>query len=277
MWMLKVTIVTLIASFALAGGTIGLAGTGAVAALATGSAASEFELTFQGVPEVVPSPASPFVDHVGTFKSGGPFCESGTGVHLVGESDFFGVSWGARLYTCADGSGSLTISVSRTQFQHEQPWDMHWRIVEGTGSYANLEGRGTLSDDLRTDEAGQPLGVSVRSTLRGVADNDAVAPSIELSRIDVTKLRRPVGAFRLDLVLAMHDDVEGNPVGYALSVRKNGLELARRVGSTATGTVPLTLRIRRPNANVRAVRVQVTAVDPVGNERSVSQLLRLPR
>jgi hypothetical protein len=88
-------------------------------------------------------------------------------------------------------------------------------------------------------------------------------------------LARP-GAYSIKLALALRDDVAGNPVSYTLRVTTlSGTELARRFGTTADPTVPLTLRIYRPRA--KAVWLELDAEDPVGNAVSVSRALRLPR
>lgn len=111
----------------------------------------------------------------------------------------------------------------------------------------------------------------------GLPDSDPIAPSIAVSSAKVTKLRRPVGTYSLRLVLAIRDDVEDNPVGYAVIVKGGGLELARRVGSTASVTVRIAVRVRPPSTRVRRITFRVTALDPVGNESSLTRSLTLPR
>ena len=88
---------------------------------------------------------------------------------------------------------------------------------------------------------------------------------------------RPARTYSLRLVVAIRDDVDGNPVGYAVTVKGNGSALGRKVGSTASGAVTLTIRVRVPNSRLRTIRVQVTATDPIGNERSLARSLTLPR
>jgi hypothetical protein len=103
-----------------------------------------------------------------------------------------------------------------------------------------------------------------------------VAPSIAIPTATATKLRRPSGAYALKLVVALRDDVEGNPVSYTLRVTAGGVELARKFGTATSTTLPLHLRVR-PSARVKAVRLLLSAADPVGNEATFSRSLRLPR
>ncbi len=107
---------------------IGLAGVVAVSAataLAARSAASPFELVVQGRAVDV------ILD--GTFTSSAPFCESGTAAHAPHSGEY------RELYTCSDGSGSLTFRFMPLGDSGD------WTIVEGSGRYASLRGKGNTS------------------------------------------------------------------------------------------------------------------------------------
>jgi hypothetical protein len=249
---------------ALALGLAGLIGVGAatVPAAPASTAASAFELTLEET--------STFDDelvfkHQGTFRSGAPFCGSGTMVDPPSPH-------GALQLSCDDGTGSLTVSIAPVS-QVASPWNASWRILDGSGSYAGLRGKGSLRKEvLRSD----PGNFSARSTFQGVVDRDVVAPTITLSST-VTKLRRPAGVYSINVALALRDDVEGNPVSYTLRVATihRGIELARTFDTKTNPTRTLTFRIYPPR--VKAVRLQLAAEDPLGNASSLTRALKLPR
>jgi hypothetical protein len=261
---------------AVAVGLAGLTGVGVVAAVAGGSAAGSFELVLEGRHEAMPvSTAFPNgLRHTGTFSSGVPFCASGTAVDVTSDASLETAD--SRVYTCDDGSGTLTIA-AEPFYEHNDPWSAHWSIVEGTGRYAGLRGQGAYRGEIVSGDPSQPLTVTYRSTLQGVADADAVAPTIAVVSAKATKLGRPAGAYSLKLTLMIRDDVEGNPVAYTLTVVGGGAELARKTGTTASLSVSATIRVRPASKRVRTLRIQVTATDPVGNEASYARSIKLPR
>jgi hypothetical protein len=239
----------------------GLSGGGAETVRAAGTAASAFELTLEA--ELTP----PFfmTSEGGTFRSRAPFCASGTFVE-----DDVGNAWRWR-FTCDDATGSLTVVLRE---------DSTWRILDGSGNYAGLRGSGSLrGEQLCGENCDLERPIPWRGTLLGVVDRDAVAPTIAISSANAAKLRRPAGAYSIRLALGLRDDVEGNPVSYTLRVTTihRGIELARKFGTTTNPTRPLTLRIRPPNPQTKAVRLQLAAEDPIGNASSLSRALKLPR
>ncbi|HET9242910.1 MAG TPA: hypothetical protein VFN99_05660 [Gaiella sp.] len=265
---------------ALALGLAGLLGVSAALVLAAParSAATEFELTFEGTWE--------WNDvyffgrfRGGTFRSRAPFCATGTFVEDPWSSA--GTTW---RFTCDDGTGGLTVSTPDPGFY------LAWQGVEGSGSYADLRGGISL-------RSGEPiLGgpsyapgslVTWRGTLhvvvggpgleQGVVGRDAVAPIVFFSSAKARNLRRPARAYALELLLVVRDNVADKPVSYTLRASTGGRELARRSGTAArTDAFWTTLRIRPP-AGARTVDLQLSATDEVGNESSVSRLVRLPR
>jgi hypothetical protein len=211
----------------------------------------------------------------GTFAARAPFCRSGTVVALPTDVAFM------YRFTCHDGSGSVVVSSADGLFPWFDPfwlapWTTTWRIVEGTGRYVDLRGKGSLrSEILVADPDGR---FTLRSTLQGIAAEDAVAPTIGFSSLEVTKLRRPGGAYSLKLEIALRDNLEGNPVSYTLRVTPatSARELASSFGTTQAGAVSVTMRTPRVYG-LRAMLLRLTASDEVGNESSVSQVVKLSR
>jgi hypothetical protein len=259
---------------------IGLAGVVAVSAasaLAARSATSAFELTLEGR-EVweVDGDALLSDDHRGTFTSRAPFCATGT--------IDFGANPQGRRFVCDDGTGSLTVSIAQPYdpAPYLASWNTTWRILEGSGSYADLRGKGSLRGDLLDDEISDRGGwLTWRSTIEGVVDRDAVAPTLAIASAQAAKLRRPAGAYALRLGIALRDNLADNPVSYTLRVytrrvSAGGHLLAERLGTAGTDPVSMTLRIRPP-AGARAVRLVLSGSDPIGNQVSITRSLKLPR
>jgi hypothetical protein len=255
---------------------IGLAGVvavGVASALPARSAASAFELTVEGRDtwewegDVLLG-----VDLQWTFRSRAPFCATGTFVEF-GEPG--GTTW---RFTCDDGTGSLTVSIARAWDHNPQAsvWNTTWRILDGSGSYAGLRGEGSMQIEVLSSEISDRGSVMTwRSTLQGVVDHDAVAPTIAFSNATAAKLHRPAGSYALRLGVALRDNVTDNPVSYTLRVTNGGRKLAEKFGTTRNEAVSMTLRIRPP-AGARTVRLVLTGSDPVGNEVSIVRSLKLP-
>ena len=257
-----------------AGLTIGVGGAGA-----TSTVAVPFELVVDGRHEKMPrSPEFPFeVRHAGTFTATSPFCASGTFADLT--NDFLQSSVDLRLYTCADGSGTLTTQ-QEDWFEHKKPYTDTWLIVGGTDRYANLRGKGVyVGGPALTGEDSEDLfPVTYRCTFRGMVDFDAVAPTIAASSATLTRLRQPAGSYSLRLRVAMRDNQRANAVAYMVAVEPagGGLYLAEKKGSGPAGKVTITLRIR-PESGARKVLLHLRAEDPLGNWRWVTRQLKLPR
>jgi hypothetical protein len=226
----------------------------------------------------------------GTFEARPPFCRSGTFDTLAAPARAAAAKY---RFSCRDGSGTLVASASVGPFDvwTEGPGvEGSFRILEGTGSYTGLRGQGSQRSEWLSKDPVDPACVAEfevvcpwvltwRSTLRGVAAEDAVAPTIDFSSVKVKKLPRPAGAYSLDVGIALRDDVEGNPLSYLLRVTPttSPRELARSFGTTRDGTASMTMRVRYYKPPKRAVLLRLTASDEVGNESSVNRVLRLPR
>ena len=150
---------------ALALGLAGLIGVRAATVLAAParSAATEFELTFEGTWEWNGDYFGPFQEGTGTFRSRAPFCATGTFV----EDPYVGGAKTWRL-TCDDGTGGLRLSIPDAAFYLGS-----WQIVGGSGSYAGL--RGDVSVRVGGEILGSPSDavgslVTWRGTLIGIVD-----------------------------------------------------------------------------------------------------------
>ena len=256
---------------------IGLAGVVAVSAasaLAARTESSAFELTVEGRDTwEFDGDVLLGVDLQWTFSSRGPFCTTGTFVEF---GDPGGTTW---RFTCDDDTGGLTVSIARP-WDHDPEasvWNTTWRILDGSGSYAGLRGGGSMRIEVLSSEISDRVSVMTwRSTLQGVVDRDAVAPTIAFSSATAAKLHRPAGSYALRLGVAFRDDVTDNPVSYALRVTHGGRKLAEKLGTTRREAVSMTLRIRPP-AGARTVRLVLTGSDPIGNQVAITRPLKLPR
>jgi hypothetical protein len=252
---------------ALALGLSGLAGLGAANVHASGTAASAFELTLEATlaPPFYLSPVG------GTFRSGAPFCARGT---------FVEPDERVLRFTCDDGTGGWTVDFDREVELGRQGL---WRIRDGSGSYADLRGRGSMRGEQVCVPCDLEKPIPWRGTLQGFVDRDAVAPTIAFTRATATKLPRPKGAYVLRVGVALRDDVADNPVSYTVRVCAytvyacdGVVELARRVGTTSAKAVSMTLRIRHPGGT-RTVHLRLTGEDPVGNAVSLRRTVVLGR
>lgn len=244
---------------------LGLAGLIGVGAAPARTAASPFELVVQGHAVDV------IVD--GTFTSSAPFCESGTAAYAGQRGGYY-----SEVYTCSDGSGSLT-------FRYTPEGD--WTIVEGSGRYESLRGRGEYSvenlgsgDDAFTWEFRTKLQGLVGWGAELAEKADTVAPSLAFMSASVTKLRRPASAYSIKVAFSVQDDVEGNTVAYMLRVTQTRahrlIVLASNEGAIASGSVSMTLRVV-PGKHVRSVQLRLSGSDPNGNAQFLVRSLTLPR
>lgn len=252
-------------------------GVGAAGAAGMPSTAASLTLIVDGHHEsVAPSDAFKFgIRHVGTFRAGAPFCASGTFADqmydgLDGRDD-------SRIYQCDDGTGTLTVA-QEAWFEHKFPFTDSWRIIEGSGRYSGLRGKGTFRGEQLDGSDEDLLTITYRSVLSGYIDYDSVAPTITISEARVTKVRRPSRTYVLRLSLSIRDGKATNTVSYTVAVepKGGGLYLVERKGSTSEGRVTMTLRFRPPRA-ASSILLQLRAEDPVGNWRWVTRPLRLSR
>lgn len=211
--------------------------------------------------------------HTGTFTAAQPLCASGS---------WLGNGVGGRVFTCADGTGTFTASFDG-ELEHAQGATGPWAIFEGTGQYADLRGKGTGTIDSSTTTGGgpgEPEGTfegTFKDTLRGVVDHDAIAPSIRLGQAKATWLATPKGWASLRIAFTSSDNTAGNAVTYAVTYEISGgaYQVGRRTGTTTSSRIAVSFKLR-PQKSTRDVKIEIVAVDPVGNERHLVRTVKLP-
>jgi hypothetical protein len=256
----------------LAGTVISVLATGAIGASGHTSSPSSFELVFDGRHEAAGDSPIGFW-HAGRFTATGAFCSAGSAMTLEVRGTTPADAEGKRLLTCADGSGSATALVVSLESEHGGTGA--WRIISGTGAHAKLRGRGTFRSTRTGGDPADLESITFRSTWTGVADRDDTPPEIAVSRVSVAKLNRPSRSYVLGIAFSARE-APGNAVRYLIDVRGRGRFLASRVGEMASGKMSAAIRVR-PAKNVRRLRLEITASDPLGNESRVSRDLTLPR
>jgi hypothetical protein len=204
----------------------------------------------------------------GTFTASAPLCPAGSAVDMLHEYPFPIV--GLRSLTCSDGSGTGTVQVGPFTAEEALGGSGSWTIVDGTGRYATLRGRGTWGT-VEPGDYHESSGRTFRTALNGVAAFDVVAPAIVIRRSTVT---RNSGARLLELAFSAPDDHEANVVSYRVTTHAGRHVLAESEGTTVGHAVTVTQRIRPANGT-RRITVVITATDAVGNLRRLARAVRL--
>ena len=246
-----------------------LVGATATAGLGVRTTPSSFQLVFEGRDQPAPSAPGGWM-HVGPFTASGAFCSSGYVTQLDAQQSSERESIVTRLHTCDDGSGSATALIDSGVDEHGGLGN--WKFISGTGRYEELRGQGTFRS-VRTSASPVPPMTFV-STWAGVVDLDDAPPVVAVSHASAAKLRRPRGSYRLRVAFTTVD-APGNTVRYLVSIRGGEWILASTGGRTESGRAAVALQVR-PARQIRMVRLEITASDPLGNERVVSRTLRLP-
>jgi hypothetical protein len=118
--------------------------------------------------------------------------------------------------------------------------------------------------------------LTFRATWKGIADFDNVAPTINLLRASATKLRRPSGAYLVRVAFSARDNAQDNTIAYSVSAYWTGAsQLVVKKGQIRSGSASVALRVR-PATRVRRLQLKILASDPLGNERRLSRVVRLP-
>jgi hypothetical protein len=232
-----------------------------------GATPTPFSLTFTGSHV---SDSTLGLRHEGRFTASSPFCPAGSARdvrHLT--EDPLSV---LRTHTCDDGSGTITVSMPLVRAEHGGRGS--WRITEGTGKYATLRGSGSYVGELVSGDPDDFASISYRTTWTGKVDFDAAAPVVGIAATAI-KLKLPRRAYSLRVMLVVRNEEAAARVAYSLSVKSGAVSVASRQGVTTGGRATLSLRISPPRT-ARAVRLIVTASDPVGNESTTTRSIRLP-
>jgi hypothetical protein len=210
--------------------------------------------------------------HEGPFTTSSEFCPSGSATDV--QIDDLTLT-AIRQFTCGNSGGDFTARVRPLSAEHGGSGT--WQIIGGGGPLADLRGKGTFTSLRLSGSDDDRASITFESTWDGVADFDADPPTTAVPRATARKLRRPKGTYQLRVALSL-DDASGS-VSYTLLVvdpRKPGNPLASKLGLTTTGTASAVLRIR-PTRRTRAIRLQIDASDPFGNETRLVKTVRLPR
>jgi hypothetical protein len=205
--------------------------------------------------------------HEGPFTASSSLCPSGTAADVsVDEQTLTAL----RRFSC-DAGGDFTAKVRPLPAEHGGSGS--WQIVAGTGPLADLRGKGSFTS-VRLSGGPDPESITFRSTWKGVADFDVTPPTVGLRHWGAKKLKRPKGAYRVTLALALADS-GGGPVSYVLQlVASRSVNFTQ--GRTATGSVTRSLRIK-VGKHTRRVRLTIEASDAVGNQSSFAKTLRFKR
>ena len=238
------------------------------------AAPGPFEIVIDGFR----SPATPVEKFFSGFRNEGPFsastpfCSSGYAVDLDWLGPL-GLVHGTRQFSCSDGSGSITARQRVLETDLNTYLKGDWRVVEGTGPYAKLRGKGTFATVMGGDDFATR---TFRETWNGVVDFDDTAPTVAITAVKAQKLRRPTGAYSIRVVLTTRDEKAETAVAYRISIRSGDREAASKSGETTSGTVSATLRVRLWKSERRTLRLVIVGSDALGNEHVVSRLLKLP-
>ena len=169
-----------------------------------------------------------------------------------------------RSYSCADGSGSMTMRVTTPIPEHVTGAGGAWTILGGTGRYVSLRGKGRYSSVQTGGDPADLASIAFRSASTGIADLDAEGPQIVIASARAAKLRRPAGMYLVTVRFSARDNVAANLVSYRMAVRAGSADLAFRSGTTTSGTVKLGLRLRPPK-RAPSIRIEIVATDPLDN------------
>lgn len=238
------------------------------------AAPSPFEVVIDGFR----SPATPLEKffagfrNEGPFSASAPFCSAGYAVDLEWLGPLGSVH-GTREFSCSEGSGSITARQRVLKTDLVTYLEGDWKIVEGTGPYAKLRGKGTFRTAMSGDDVATK---TFRETWSGVVDFDDTPPTVAITTARAQKLLRPAGAYDIRVAFSAQDENAGNAVAYRISVRSGDREAAYKYGETTSGKASATLRVRLRKSERRTLRLVIVGSDALGNEHIVSRLLRLP-
>lgn len=199
--------------------------------------------------------------HRGSFTAPGPLCPSGT---------WLGNGANARVFTCADGSGTFSAHFNGV-LEHVAGLSGPWSIYAGTGRFVTLRGLGTGTIDSSTGLSSSPITFS--ETWTGVIDFDATSPRARFTPARITRPRARTGRWTVRVGFTATDNVAGNPVTFD-ATGWSGPFLAIRAGTAASGTTVLSFSFRKL-PSMRRLDVELRLSDPVGNTAIVTTHINL--
>jgi hypothetical protein len=239
----------------------------AVAILSTGgsgvAAPASFQLVFDGHHDAQ-------LLHQGTFTTSYSSCSSGSAADVSIDEPTLTAT---RQFTC-NGGGGFTAKVGPLPAEHGGSGT--WQIVAGSGALADLRGKGTLTSVRTSGDPNDPETITFESTWTGVTDLDATPPDIGVTRWHAKKLKRPRGAYTVNLALSLTDK-GGGPVSYQLEIvdpKKPSHSYVFKLGKTTSGSLARSYRIK-VGKQTRRVQLKIDASDAVGNESALAKTFRL--
>jgi hypothetical protein len=205
--------------------------------------------------------------HEGTFTASAPLCPSGSAADVSVDAT---TDTSLRRFTCPNGGDFLA---KITPLPAEHGGNGSWQIVDGTGPFAELRGKGTFSSTRLAGRPDDPAAITFRSTWDGVVDFDVVAPTIDVTSATARKLKRPKGWYSVRVALAFVGEADVSYVLQVVDPRKPGNAFVYKVGRTTSGNVTSTSRLK--TKHTKTLQIEVTAADAVGNEATAEKTLRL--
>jgi hypothetical protein len=209
--------------------------------------------------------------HEGPFTTSASFCPTGYAMDVDVDDTTLTTT---RRFTCSSGD-AFTARLGSLRAEHGGTGT--WEIVGGTGGLADFRGHGEFTSTRLSGSTDDPLSITFKSAWDGVADFDVTAPTITVATATVRKLARPKGLSQLRVTASLADS--GGAVAYHVAVsdaRKPLLLLGQKSGTAATSPLAIALRFRPPRG-MRALRLQIDATDPVGNQSKLVRVIRVPR
>jgi hypothetical protein len=230
-----------------------------------------FTLVFEGARTASPA-TEKFTfgfPYEGAFTALAPMCETGHAVDLE-QLLTDGLMTGLRRFECDGGAGSI---VARTwRLGGDRSWGYEegaWQIVAGTGAYEGLRGKGRY---VRAFPEGAPA--SIAEVWRGLVDFEDLPPQVTVLRTSIVAPRRPGRGYVVRVAFSTRD-ASGGPVSFLVTARSSIL-LGARYGVASPGASVVVLNVH-PRDGERAVRLEISATDQFGNERTVARTRRLPQ
>ena len=225
-------------------------------------------LTFEGA-HYVDTTLPGGLRHDGRFTALTPFCSAGR-AYDTRHFDTAGWLTVQRLHTCDDGSGSFTVFMPNVRAEHGGSGN--WQIVEGTGRYTTLRGRGTYTGTIVSGNPELFDTIAYTTSWQGAVGLDADPPAIDALVATARKVRQRPRTYVLRVDLTARDATV--PVEYTVDVLAGRSRLDFKSGSTASGQATITFRLRTPRG-AGSVRVALTARDALGNETTASRSVKL--
>ncbi len=182
-----------------------------------------------------------------------------------------------RRFTCSDGSGSVTARVELFPAEHDAGGSEPWEIVDGTGQYATLRGKGTWRSVSVSGNQEDPITLTFQIYWTGVVAFDAVPPTVSVKR--VTLKQRSKSAYLVQLRLSASDDNPSNAISYVVTLLgSNGNRHTVYTSKAPEMPGPKTISFTaHAAAGTKSLRAAIAVSDPLGNKRTVTHLLSLHR